>query len=141
MIKDKEGDFFRTKFINYYDINVNNIELILSNEIKSSDILSISLIDCESKIILGYVGNDIFEKETILNNDITYKLNKNIKLLNSSYHLEEIMTTCDKYIYVNVILEWQRKLMLYAIYDTSQTNIGLIKNRLKNIIKDIQDVL
>ena len=137
----KDSDFFKKKFIDYYNIDMSHIEALLLDELKSGEILTISLSDEESQIILSSTGDEKFQQETIENNETISLIIDNTKLLKNEEKFVELKVTTDLRIQITKHIVWKRNLLLYIIFDIHKTNMALANNKIANIIKNIESIL
>lgn len=136
-----EGTFFQKKFIDYYNIDMHSIEQLLLNELKSSEIIALSLSDCESQIILSSTGDEKFHQETTKNNNIVSIITKSIKSFATKEEFIDLEVTTHSHIEISKHIFWKRNLLLYIIFDVEKTNLALANNKVVNSIKNIKNIL
>jgi len=137
----KDNYLFKKKFIDYYNIDMTHIDELLSDVFNSGEMLSLSLSDYESQILLSFIGDKKYEQSIIDNNETLLLLINNIKSLKNRDEFLEIMVTTDTQIHISVHIEWKRNLLLYIIFDIKKTNLALAKNKIKTIVKNIKEIL
>jgi len=139
MIDDSE--FFRKKFIDYYNINMSKIELLFADLLKEEDILRLSLSDAESQLLLSYSSDEKFLEENMNNNHILEILIKNLKSISSEEDFRELTLRTNRHIKMSRYIVWNRDLILYIVFDIDKINIAFANKKIDNIIKNIESIL
>ncbi len=132
-----ENNFFKDKFIDYYNIDIKVIDKLVNDNIGLDGILSISISDYQSNIILSSKNIDI--ENILLNNDISQSMIKNSILLNQSFNKYILSNTFQ--IQISQYIKWERDIILYVIFNIKKTNIALAKNRIEYIILELNNIL
>ena len=141
-----DNNFFKEKFIDYYSFNMDSVEKLLKRAMEAKEIISISLSDYESQIILFYEINQNFQdidiKDKIIENtQIVSSISNNFKDIKSDKEFLYINTNTTSQIEIDRYIFWKRKLLLYIIFDNQKINLVLANKKVDNLIKEIENLL
>lgn len=141
-----DNNFFKEKFIDYYSFNMDSVEKLLKRAMEAKEIISISLSDYESQIILFYETNQDFQdidiKDKIIENtQIISSISNNFKYIKSDKEFLYINTNTTSQIEIDRYIFWKRKLLLYIIFDNQKINLVLANKKVDNLIKEIENLL